>query len=893
MSDDTKKRLRKPKQIILDGNTASESPADRWRGLGFVSSSGSSRLLLDYKLDKPEVYDQIMRLLFSPGRGAGITHLKLEMGADINSSSGTEPCTMRTEDEKADVRRGAGFQIAADAKRLYPALTLDLLRWGEPHWVTKAFEDGRENGFAARYRWFRETLAAAFKTYGLEFDFISPDANEPSAPDADWIVYFAEHLRADKDLPFDTSKIRIVASDEVGTRDIAMDMILNERLRDAVDVIGLHYTTFGDKNTKLLHDEYGKEIWYSEGIAPCNVPALSCRMDGSGLAGPNGPIDVANRIMGGWPHGRMVMYEFQPAVSAYYRGSCYAPKQLITADEPWSGHFEADAGLWIAAHFTRFVEPGWRYVESACFGDGEEDHIIRNTHDNYLALVSPEKDQFTLHISNDSSIPRSYLVICRGLSVIPRTVYQVETAGSPDPENVDEDWFSVTQVIRLRAVDGEAAFPVVVAPHSLLTCTTMDVSSVCGTDELPQDIPPHGRLKLPYIDRFEYDPKAAAMRGRAPRYTTDQGGAFELVRMKEGFVLQQQITRSALPTNWRFSGTPAPLTLFGDDHWANCQAVVKGSFGSKAPDNYIGVGIRHNSSVTCPETSLCGFSLRLFTDGKWELQYMDEVLQSGLVPGFRCEGTHQIGIGALGTLVLCFADGHSLYETKLDGRPLVRAGRAAILSGWYKNRFTEIAVQEMPVSLSMPACCARADCLSDFVTYAEDEEHGPMWTFNTMAGYQFYDRTCAIGTRGASMDVRFYGSAISLLGVCETCTMAVWVDGRLYSQAFHVKKSTWREAFLTIEHLHTGWHTLRIQIIEGTMSFDCFEVPGDQFPPDYRRDALPQDPAVSQDASPRKRGEKRDRADAALPLAGVAAAGVAAAFTIGQIGRKLRKKKKK
>ncbi len=39
------------------------------------------------------------------------------MGADVNTSSGTEPTTMRYEDEKADVTRGAGFQLAADIKK--------------------------------------------------------------------------------------------------------------------------------------------------------------------------------------------------------------------------------------------------------------------------------------------------------------------------------------------------------------------------------------------------------------------------------------------------------------------------------------------------------------------------------------------------------------------------------------------------------------------------------------------------------------------------------------------------------------------------------------------------------------------------------------------------------
>lgn len=47
------------------------------------------------------------------------------------------------------------------------------------------------------------------------------------------------------------------------------------------------------------------------------------------------------------------MYEFQPAVASYYDGSCYAPKQLIRAWNPWSGHYAMDIGFWMAMHFSR------------------------------------------------------------------------------------------------------------------------------------------------------------------------------------------------------------------------------------------------------------------------------------------------------------------------------------------------------------------------------------------------------------------------------------------------------------------------------------------------------------------------------------------------------------
>ena len=187
-----------PMEVIADGTQANENPAACYRGMGCVSGNNSSRLLLDYKVEHPHAYEEIMRLLFQKDYGAGLTHIKLELGADINSSSGTEPCTKRSLNEPADVTRGAGFQFAADAKAINPDITVDFLRWGEPKWVTDAFAISQEHGLNARYRWYKETLDAAYAVYGLKFDYISADQNETDTPDEAWILYLRYRLDNEK-----------------------------------------------------------------------------------------------------------------------------------------------------------------------------------------------------------------------------------------------------------------------------------------------------------------------------------------------------------------------------------------------------------------------------------------------------------------------------------------------------------------------------------------------------------------------------------------------------------------------------------------------------------------------------------------------------------------------
>ena len=118
--------------VSIDGNTTNMIEGTVYRGLGVITGNNSSRLLMDYKTENPDAYWEIMNLLFKKDYGAGLTHVKIEFGSDVNSSSGTEPSIMRSADEEADVTRGAGFMFAADALSINPDITVDLLRWGEP-----------------------------------------------------------------------------------------------------------------------------------------------------------------------------------------------------------------------------------------------------------------------------------------------------------------------------------------------------------------------------------------------------------------------------------------------------------------------------------------------------------------------------------------------------------------------------------------------------------------------------------------------------------------------------------------------------------------------------------------------------------------------------------------
>ncbi|MBQ8296638.1 MAG: glycosyl hydrolase family 59 [Ruminococcus sp.] len=801
--------VKKYTDITIDAGTLMKSENSAYKGIGCISGNNSSRLLLDYKALHPEIYEEILRLLFEKGYGAELSHIKLEFGADINSSSGTEPATMRYADEKPDVTRGAGFIFAADALKINPELTIDLLRWGEPGWVKNAFEISREEGFKARYKWYVNTIDEAYNKLGIRFTHISPDANETGDADSEWIIYFAEHLKAEQDKPYDYSRIKIVASDEVGTRTIADKMLADERLRNCVDIIGLHYTTYGDENTERLFNEFGKEIWYSEGIAPSNVSRLSFKKDISGLSGRNSAVDMANRIINGWSHGRMTMYEFQPAVSAYYDGSCYYPKHIIKANEPWSGHYEIGSGFYAAMHFTRFVRENWHPVQSACYGDGDENHYIENTTANYMTLMSEDAADFTTILTNDSDATRHYRLTLENCDFSGKYISFIETAPPGLDGMYNSGWFRLIQVDKIT----DNSFTVSVRPHSILTVTTLSAPFAAGTETVRKLSPERKRLSLPYRDSFSYESQGESFlagRGGAPLFTTDQGGAFEVVRKDGKNYLEQQITADIMPKNWRFRGTPEPITCLGDDSWANYSASIKVTLCGDDAENYAGLGVRYNSAVACEVTSNCGFAAKIYSSGKWELLFMDDVVGTGSLDGFDSEAEHDLMITASGSIYTAYLDGAELGSYREQG-VFQPNGRISLLSGYHKNRFAELEVK--PIA-SVPAYADACDALEPEMRYFGNPE------LRAMETYKYSNRTNAVLRADSGFELGYNGSGFALCGTAEHAVIRIELDGKVIAANKKIGGSEYRQAFCRCDLYVNAKHKLKVIVLEGEIILD-------------------------------------------------------------------------
>lgn len=791
------------REIIIDGADMNTRENMLYRGAGMVSGNNSSRLMLDYKAENHEAYHQLLQYIFGED-GIGINHLKLEMGSDINSSSGTEPAVMRFSDEKADVTRGAGYQLAADAKKINPELTLDMLWWSEPKWVLDSGDV-----YGARYRWYKETLDAAYDTYGLKFDYVSVVQNE-RAYDAEWVKYLSSHLKSEKDCPYDYSKIRIVGGEEVCTWNFADMMNADEELMKAVDVVGSHYTSSSTPAAQKLAEECGKELWFSEASSPMNYAQ---GRQGSELTGINGTLDIANRIIAMYPNGKMTLYEYQPVVSAYYDGVCYCQKHLISACDPWSGYFMLDSGFYMSLHFSQFMKKGWAFIDNACFSDGKpggDGHAIVDAVYSYMTAADTETGDYSTVIVNSTSEPIEYAFKVSNLDKSAAGVGVWETRG-PDSGSYDENYFKKVSDIFPEEKDRAYSYKVTVKPYSIVTVSTIMPTR---TEYTNADASERTVLPLPYADDFEYSEYPEdylSSRGNAPRYTTDQGGAFEVESTENGNVLVQQITPEIKAKEWGW--TPDPVTCLGDDRWYNynVSADVMLSESDVQSKNYAGIGLRY--TLACNGHS--GYWIQLFEDGSWKLNANDTAKAEGKIANFDSTAVHTLKITAKNDTIFAYIDGEKAAEYTPESEALIGAGRAALYSSYNRNSFNNLLIE--PVD-GAETYITRYDNTDSCFEYEGEWEH------NTMSSFKNYKRTISKGQAGSSVTVSFNGTGFALTGETGADTvLSVHIDGSEAVTA-DVYKTGSREISCRFDGLKSGAHTAKITVVSGEYSVDGMQV---------------------------------------------------------------------
>jgi galactosylceramidase len=510
----------------------------RFDGIGGLSGGGAtSRLLVSYK-DPPR--SEILDLLFKPNFGASLQILKVEIGGDAQSTDGTEASHMHTQDD-LNYQRGYEWWLMTEAKKRNPNIKLYGLSWAYPYWL-----GGKEGPYSFPYltasyilRW----IEGAKSQYNLVIDYVGI-WNERNF-NSDYIKILRKVL--------DTNgfeSVAIVAAD-TDFKSISSAMLKDPELNSSVSIVGAHYPgTFSDADALATH----KPLWASEDYSTYNDDV------GAGC--------WARILNQNYVNGNMTSTISWNLIASYYSGLPYYRDGLMTAVEPWSGHYEVMGPIWISAHTTQFSEIGYMYLKA---GSGVG-HLADGG--SYVTLMDPVTKDFTIVIETMSHDHSK----CIRPSLPPYTV-------SPQMATfqLKGSMASVTSLNRwtssLKYGSGSVSEYFIHGDNvtvesgtftiSLPVDTVVTLSTLSGQQKgsFP-DIPPSTPFPLPYSDSFDSYPKYSEA-----QYFADQSGVFEITAAenKGGNVMVQTVPER--PVTW-CDDANQPNTLIGSITWQNVTAEV-------------------------------------------------------------------------------------------------------------------------------------------------------------------------------------------------------------------------------------------------------------------------------------------------------------------------------
>ncbi|MQA78900.1 MAG: galactosylceramidase [Streptosporangiales bacterium] len=622
--------------VTLDG----DDTGLRFDGVGGVSAGGFTRLLLDYP---PRERAEILDYLFRPDYGAALDLLKVEIGADIDSTVGSEPTHMRARDEvRCD--RGYEWWLMREAQKRNPDIEFYALGWGAPGW----FEGGYWSQDRVEYLigW----LDCA-KRNGFDIAYLG--AGNESGYDRDVYVELAAALDE-----HGYSDVKVVGTDNHHPPDYwnaTTEMVGDPEFADAVDVLGEHDVCVWRTLQQKCHvsddaASLGKPLWDSEN---------------STQDFDVGPGPLARAMNRHYTDGKITGNLNWALLSAWYDHFPIGGTGLMLAERPWSGFYEVGPSIWVDAHTTQFTDPGWRYLDH---GSGYTDAGA-----SYVSLRSPDSGDYSTVVETlDSTGPETLRFDVDGLSRSPVRVWSTNL----ETRSTHDDFLPAGAI---RPDDG--TYSLTVEPGHVYTVSTTRGQSKGGAHPHAD---PGEQLRVPYTEDFE---RVGPL--KLARYWSDVHGGFEAVPCaggRRGTCYEQTVTTQPLP--WHGVDL-LPMTFAGDPRWwGDYEVSAAVMLDEKGYVELLG-------RVDSQQHSALGYHLRVADTGEWtlysqELQTANRVLASGTTAALGTDRWHRLAMRFEGDRITVSLDGERLGEVRDDHHTTGQVGFT--VGDWQRAQFDDVRV---------------------------------------------------------------------------------------------------------------------------------------------------------------------------------------------------------
>jgi hypothetical protein len=681
--------------IVINGDGTGR-PYD---GVGAVlGGGGNARYLMDYP---PALRTQILDDLFTPGAGASLQLLKLEIGGDANSSDGAEPSIEHVKG-RIDCQAGYELAIAAQAVSRNPDLALYGLQWSAPRWVG----DGTGGLFTADdIRYLLDWLGCAGR-YGLHVSYLGGWNESDNGGHAAWFHQLRQALDA-----HGYRSVQIVAGDSLKSWEYADSP--DVAILGTHDVCGFPTGVEGPQTTCTVTDaatESGKPLWGSE----------MGGMDAGTQTGCHQPCAaaMAQAMVLGYVDARLTGYLEWPVLDAMPAKLPFENRGLVTAGQPWSGTFSVNAMAWVIAHLTQFARPkgadgrvGWHYVDSSSgyLGGSRADGA-------YVTLVPAARDQFSTVIETVTATHAQQITVhvTGGDGLSGRTVHV--WASDLRPSAGPAGWFVRRPDIDIR----NGSFTLTVEPgweYTLTTTTGQDsapnagqlsaVSGLGGPGADPggaQVIPVPAALSLPYHDDLATSGPAGTADDE-PGLLAAQDGAFEVgpcAGPRGGPTACTTQQAVGVPVLWhgRAGAARYPFAIVGDATWADYTVAVDVCLTqARTSAGLIGRFARHGSQADIGHFD--GYVFDLSTTGAWRLVRNNAnandvaTLASGtLARAAGVDHWHRMALSLSGTTVSVSVDGQPVTTVRdsawASGLAGIEAG--AFTATWPRAQYANLTV---------------------------------------------------------------------------------------------------------------------------------------------------------------------------------------------------------